>query len=376
MAACAATIYDDLPGGVRVLEVTPSLVSELQEERLNPPQITQEMAEQIGPKMPEPAGYVMGPGDRIHVTIDIVSKEGLLQRMYPSTEDTMQDVPMKTIAGDGTIPLPYIEPVKVGGKTQSEAEAAITKAYVDAEIYKSPMVEVEVAEYRSRRVTITGEVKEPGEYFVTDKNHTVVSALAIAKGATQNANLSEVKLRRANGKDLSLDVYAMLNEGQMAQNVTLENGDVLFVPNLRSGRVYVLGEVDHPRMQAMANGSMNALEAITEAGGWNKVFADRGNVYVVRGYPFGSAARKLREGEYPNYSSPADDVANIDVFHIDMAQTAKLALADQFPLKPRDIVYVSTKPLGEWNRFINLLLPSSIESLTNTGTRVQDESAR
>jgi len=51
-----------------------------------------------------------------------------------------------------------------------------------------------------------------------------------------------------------------------------------------------------------------------------------------------------------------------------------LALADQFALRPRDVVYVDPVPLVRWNRVINLIIPStatanSVRDLQRSSTR-------
>ena len=40
-------------------------------------------------------------------------------------------------------------------------------------------------------------------------------------------------------------------------------------------------------------------------------------------------------------------------------RTAALALAENFALKPRDVVYIDPVPLVQWNRIISLILPSA-----------------
>jgi polysaccharide biosynthesis/export protein len=47
------------------------------------------------------------------------------------------------------------------------------------------------------------------------------------------------------------------------------------------------------------------------------------------------------------------------VFHLNADNPSALALAENFTLRPRDVVYIDPVPLVQWNRIINLILPSA-----------------
>ena len=59
---------------------------------------------------------------------------------------------------------------------------------------------------------------------------------------------------------------------------------------------------------------------------------------------------------------------NPEIYHLDARSPVALALAGEFQLRPRDIVYVDPAPLVRWNRVISLLLPSA--GLLNTTTDI------
>jgi polysaccharide export outer membrane protein len=54
------------------------------------------------------------------------------------------------------------------------------------------------------------------------------------------------------------------------------------------------------------------------------------------------------------------------VFHLNASSPTALALAETFPLQPRDVIYIDPVPLVNWNRIVSLIVPSA--SVLNQGT--------
>jgi len=54
----------------------------------------------------------------------------------------------------------------------------------------------------------------------------------------------------------------------------------------------------------------------------------------------------------------------VDVYHLDARNPTAMVLADQFPLRPRDIVYVDAGTLVRFSRVMDLLLPT-VNAVTN-----------
>ena len=75
---------------------------------------------------------------------------------------------------------------------------------------------------------------------------TVTNALYAANGPTELGNLRDVRVRRRDGADAVLDLYPYLLEGDVSGDITLEQGDVVFVP-LRERRVQLHGAVVRPK---------------------------------------------------------------------------------------------------------------------------------
>ena len=87
----------------------------------------------------------------------------------------------------------------------------------------------------------------------------------------------------------------------------------------------------------MHNGRLTLNEALGSAGGLNQLSSEGGHVYVVRN---------------------AADMTPI-VYRLDAHSPVALALAENFELKSKDVVYVDPSPLTNWSRVSNLILPGA-----------------
>jgi len=81
-------------------------------------------------------------------------------------------------------------------------------------------------------VFIMGEVKSPGSYEIRDVL-TLLNAIGLAGGVTEDAVTSEIKLVRDRGRGggvIEVDLDRMMAEADFSQNYLLKNNDIIFVP--------------------------------------------------------------------------------------------------------------------------------------------------
>jgi polysaccharide biosynthesis/export protein len=124
----------------------------------------------------------------------------------------------------------------VEGMTLKQVEAAIATKYQD--MLHRPLVAVSLAAPRPVNVAIAGEIGRPGGYTLpiaeNGKFPTVTTLLRQAGGMTQSANPRQVEIRRSQGvgriQRIQVDLWAFLQTGDIGQDVTLRDGDSLFIP--------------------------------------------------------------------------------------------------------------------------------------------------
>lgn len=161
-----------------------------------------------------PGDYRLHPGDTIEVS---VWKEVDLQRVL-------------IVRPDGKFSLPLAGEMQAADRTPDEIRIEIEgrlKVYIP-----EPVVTVTVQEVGGNRIYVIGQVHKPGA-FVMNPQLNVLQALSLAEGGTPFAKLDDiVVIRTMGGKQQSLPFrYSRVAEGSdLAQNISLESGDVIIVP--------------------------------------------------------------------------------------------------------------------------------------------------
>ena len=233
---------------------------------------------------------------------------------------------------DGTIFYPYVGVVRVDGLTVWEIRGLLAEKL--GKLISNVQLDVRVADYRSQRAYVTGEVKQPGIQKISDIPLTVVEAVNRSGGLTPESDPENATLTR-DGETYRIDLLALFERGDATQNIPLKHGDVLQIPDRNLNKVFVLGEVRKPDAMVMNKGRMSLAEAIAAAG-VDQTTANPARIFVMR----------------PGVGKPA-------LFHLDSQTADAVILADRFALEPRDIIYVDTADVVRWNRVISQLLPTA-----------------
>jgi polysaccharide export outer membrane protein len=211
-------------------------------------------------QMPSVADYVIGAQDVLAVT---VFDQADLSGKY-------------TVEADGTFTFPLVGRVKAGGLTLRQFEAELRKQLADG-YFKHPQVSVGVDQYRSQRIFVVGEVRQPGTVVLTG-GMTLIEAIARAGSTLPSASGAVIIVRAKDappakgptlpGQTAGADVLTAsirdLQGGQLSQNIALRDGDTVFVP--RAEFVYVFGEVKNPGSYGIQN-ETTVLQALSLAGG-------------------------------------------------------------------------------------------------------------
>jgi polysaccharide export outer membrane protein len=190
------------------------------------------------------------------------------------------------LGSDGTVLLPLIGSVKVGGLTVAEATDLITKRYGSGFV-KNPSVLITVLQYRKSTFSILGQIQRPGLYEIPEGAHvTIVEAVSLAGGYAAAAAQNAVTVKRTvDGRSTTLRIRA----GDMAQNpdvVPFEvlPGDAILVSSsqYQKNNFSILGQVQRPGLfEIPAGAHMTIIDAISMAGGYT-AFASQNDITVKR----------------------------------------------------------------------------------------------
>jgi polysaccharide export outer membrane protein len=269
------------------------------------------------------------------------------------------DAQGQRVAADGTIFFPSLGRVRVGGMSTVEISKMLYNKLKDR--LKDPQIDVRVVQYRSQHVQVTGDIKNPGQLPLIGTPTRVVDAISRAGGANPDADLQRVLVSRG-GHVTTIDVTRILNRGDMRQNIVLQAGDIVNVPDHTQNRVFVMGEVSKPQTLYMNQGQMSLADALTTAGSIDLTGANPRQIIVIRhpDPPLTQAANAqgaLEEGFKKASYKPT--LNKPEIFRLDMTQVDAIMLATEFSMKPLDVVYVGTAPAARFNRLLAQILPSA-----------------
>lgn len=276
------------------------------------------------------------PDDAMEEYKDVISEDDILNIViyHPKRRDLMESIQFinATMGGfrvsRGMVDLPDIAPVKVAGLTIEEARGVLQDAF--REHIQDIEVFVTYKDRLSHKVELAGMVAHAN--VPVDGKIRLYDVLANAH-IPPDANLFMSYVVR-DGCPLAVDLYKLMNEGEMCQNIVMRGGDKIFIANKADSSVMVMGEVNIPKPVHLPYGFMSLREALVNAGGI-PFTGDKHRIQVIRG----------------NLQNPKIYILAWEhIIHLPN---------DSLLLIPGDTVYVSAKPITEWNRFISQLLPSA-----------------
>ena len=180
------------------------------------------------PQSASPMAAPIGPGDFLDVSEYHMTEFHSMVRVSPT----------------GTVTLPMVNEVQIGGMDEKSAAHAIESALLNQGMLLHPQVSVLVTVYAGQDVSVLGEVARPGVYPYTT-HHSLLDLISSAAGTSQNAGRLVNVFHR---NDPNTPHPVVLDPGGTDagadHNPELTPGDTVQVS--RAGLVYVIGDVVRP----------------------------------------------------------------------------------------------------------------------------------
>lgn len=276
--------------------------------------------------------YRVGAGDVLNVTVWDHPELTIPAGQFRSAGESGN-----VVHKDGSIFYPYVGKLKVAGLEVTQIRELISKSL--SKFIENPQVDVSVAAFNSQKVFVSGSVVNPSTLPVTNVPLSLLDAISACGGLASDADWRKVTLTRTGNEGSRaevLDLYALLQLGDMSQNRILMPGDVIHIPRNDALKVFVMGDVLKAATQRIDRSGLTLAEAINNVGGINESTADASGIFVIR--------------------SARDD--GVNVYQLDASVGSMLIMSTKFELEPMDIVYVTSVPVARWNRLIAQLLPT------------------
>ena len=207
----------------------------------------------------QPTEYRLGPGDVVRISV------------YQSP-----DLTLETRVGEaGTISFPLVGSVRIGGLGVTQAEKTIADALRGGNFLKAPQVSLMVVQVRANQVSVLGQVGKPGRFPVETADMRLSDLLATAGGIAPGGAdiLTLVGTRNGQPFRKELDVQSVIRSERRADDLFVQNGDVLYVD--RAPVIYIYGEVQRPGTLRLERG-MTLMQVLAASGGITQRGTEKG----------------------------------------------------------------------------------------------------
>jgi polysaccharide export outer membrane protein len=309
-----------------------------------------------------PPGYVVGAGDVLEVSVweappAVLFGVAVVDPRAGLTATRQTTFPEQIVNADGVINVPFAGTVPVAGKTPQQIEADLVMRLKGKA--NQPQVLVRVIRNATQNVTVVGEVTASTRMPLTAMGERLLDAVAAAGGVRQPVGKITLQLSRG-GKVMAMPLDRVIQDPK--QNVYLQPGDVvtaLFQP-LSFTALGATGKNEEVNFEAQG---ITLAQALGRMAGVSNSQADARGVFIFRFEELGV----LKADGQPLPQTPEGKVPV--VYRLDLKDPRAFLVAQNFPMKNKDVVYVANAPGAELQKFLTILTSSifSVSGLVNLG---------
>lgn len=285
----------------------------------------------------------VGIGDTLSIRVLEAGSGGLFATGNGGAGST--DFPDVVVDREGRISLPYVGSIVVAGKTPGGIQTAIVEALSGKAI--EPQALVTITRSENNRVTVTGDVANPGPVALALRGDRLSQIIAQAGGGRNAAHETTVTLIRSGrtGSARLSDVLLV-----PANDISLQRGDLIVLTH-EPPRYTLNGAATRSGSFTLPTARYSVLDAVSAAGGLNDSRADPTGVFLFR---LESEERLAKGGvQVPSSMAPMRG-GYPAVYRFDMSDPESQFLAQAFLLADRDALYISNSASIQLTKIISL----------------------
>lgn len=295
---------------------------------------------------------VIGVGDRLEVTIFEAGPDGL----FSTVERKSTTIPV-VVQPDGHGQIPYVGSVRFAGMTIDSARATIVDALKAKAV--EPDVIVAMADNASRTVSVQGDVNKSTIVPLGLNGVHLSEVIAMAGGASKQPYDTYVSLKRG-GRSRSVLLQTVIDNPK--EDIYVKPDDQIYV-SYDPQTFSALGQTEKSGKIPFNAAKLSLVEAAALAGGGNITTADPKGYFVFR-YENENVYRSVvgddrfrdliargmapdGEGRYPI------------VYRLDLGATQSYIIAQNFPVRNKDVIYLSRHVATDLAKFLSILSSGS-----------------
>lgn len=256
---------------------------------------------------------------------------------------TNQNLPPTEVEADGTIVLPYVGRLHAAGLTPQMLADSIRRGLNNKS--QNPQVMVRISNDIANTVIVSGEVHRPGRVVLSTAQERLSDVIAIAGGANYAPEDTHVQLVR--GSQTGATDLGTL-ESFPREDIRARPGDRIHV--IYEPRTYtVFGAAGKGASEIpFKSPHVSLAEALARIGGPSDALADPNAVFLFR-FEDSKASHQL------GLKTPATLLGTPVVYKIDMMNPNSYFLAQQIPMKPKDILLIANAKVNKFYKFNQLI---------------------
>jgi polysaccharide export outer membrane protein len=266
------------------------------------------------------------------------------------------EFPGQMVDADGSITVPFAGRVRAVGRSPNEVAREIA-ARLSAKAH-DPQAMVRISQNQGSDVTVVGDVATSRRIPLTTRNERLLDALAGAGGVRQPVDKVLIQITR--GKTVAARPLGTIIRDP-GENITLAPNDIitaLFQPY----SFQALGALGANAEVPIEGSGITLAQGIARVGGLQDQRANIKGVFLFRFEDPAALPPELSAG------APLTPEGRVPViYRIDMSDPATFFVMQSFPMRDKDILYVSNAPAVDFQKFVGLVsqLTFSIVGIVN-----------
>nr|WP_298101018.1 polysaccharide biosynthesis/export family protein [uncultured Shinella sp.] len=304
---------------------------------------------------------VIGVGDRLDVTIFEAGPDGL----FSTVERKSTTIPV-VVQPDGHGQIPYVGSVRFAGMTIDSARATIVDALKAKAV--EPDVIVSMASNASRTVSVQGDVRNASIVPLGLNGQHLSEVLAMAGGASKPPYDTYVSLKRG-GRSRSVLLQTIIDNPK--DDIYVKPDDQIYL-TFDPQTFSALGQTEKTGKIPFNAAKLSLVEAAALAGGGSIATADPKGYFVFR-YEDESVYRSVvGDDRFRDLISrgmaPDGDGRYPIVYRLDLAATQSYIIAQNFPVRNKDVIYLSRHVATDLAKFLTIVSSGSSAAYNITRT--------
>ena len=239
-------------------------------------------------------------------------------------------IPDQQVASDGTISVPYAGQVPAAGQTPAEVQQTIEALLASKAL--EPQALVIVKKTAANAVTVAGEIVGGTRVELSPGGDRLLQVIAAAGGAQAPVHETFVRLSR-NGVTATIPLETLVADP--AEDIYARPGDILTL--VRAPQTFsVFGAAGRNASISFDAATITLGQALAKSQGLNDDLANPRGVFLFR-YEPNPIVRALDQP----LATHAEDGASPVAYRFDLADAKSYFLADQFPIRDKDVIFVA-----------------------------------